>query len=182
MGLTMQEKKALAREVSKRYQKAKKKEKTRILDEFVKTTGYNRKYALHQLANWGKTTTVRMDGETVKLKAGTRRRRKGGGRKPVYAGDFAIALRKIWAYFWYRCGKIPAPFLRENMRFLEQPFGITPEASAEGRPARYRPGIARGQEKTRAQGEKRDKTGKTPEKADSRAGILPQCGQKAGVF
>jgi hypothetical protein len=48
----MQEKKALTREVSKRYQKAGKKEKTAILDELVKTTGYNRKYVLHVLANW----------------------------------------------------------------------------------------------------------------------------------
>ena|GEM_PF-6318528 len=45
MGLSMREKKALTREVSKRYQKAGKKEKAAILDELVKTTGYNRKYA-----------------------------------------------------------------------------------------------------------------------------------------
>ena len=51
MGLNMHEKKALAREVSKRYQKAGRKEKTRILDELVKTIDYNRKYALYLLAN-----------------------------------------------------------------------------------------------------------------------------------
>ena len=45
MGLSMQEKKALTREVSKRYQQAQKKEKSKILDDLVKTTGYNRKYA-----------------------------------------------------------------------------------------------------------------------------------------
>jgi hypothetical protein len=66
MGLTMREKKALTREVSKRYQKAEKKEKTKILDELVKNTGYNRKYILHVLANWGKTTTVRLAGEAGK--------------------------------------------------------------------------------------------------------------------
>jgi len=43
----MQEKKALTKEISKRYQKAKKKEKTDILNEPVKTTGYNRKYIFH---------------------------------------------------------------------------------------------------------------------------------------
>jgi hypothetical protein len=41
MGLLMKEKKALTREVSKRYQQAGKKEKTKILDELVKTTGYS---------------------------------------------------------------------------------------------------------------------------------------------
>jgi hypothetical protein len=65
--------------------------------------------------------------ETVKLKAGTRKRRKGGGRKPIYTGEFIFVLRKIWTFFWFRCGKILAPFIRENIRFLETPFHITPE-------------------------------------------------------
>jgi len=68
MGLLMKEKKALTREVSKRYQQAQKKEKSTILDEVVKTTGYNRKYALHILANWGKTSTVRLSGKAVRLR------------------------------------------------------------------------------------------------------------------
>jgi len=43
MGLTMQEKKSLTKEISKRYQKAEKKEKTCILNELVKTfVGYDR--------------------------------------------------------------------------------------------------------------------------------------------
>jgi hypothetical protein len=114
MGLTMQEKKALTREISKRYQKAEKKGKTDILDELVKTTGYNRKYILHVLANWGKTTTVRMSGETIRLKVSPRKRKKGGGRKPVYTDEFAAVLRAIWIFFWYRCGKILAPFIRSQ--------------------------------------------------------------------
>ena len=61
----MQEKKALAREVSKRYQKAGKKEKTEILNELVKTTGYNRKYVLHVLANWGRIIVASIDGKTA---------------------------------------------------------------------------------------------------------------------
>ena len=125
MGLSMREKKALTREVSKRYQKAEKKEKAVILNELVKTTGYNRKYVVHVLANWGKTSAVNMNGETVRLTASPHKRRKGGGRKPKYSGDFIIVLRKIWAFFSYRCGKILAPFMREQMRFLEQPFHIT---------------------------------------------------------
>lgn len=116
----MQEKKALTREVSKRYQQAGKKEKTVILDELVKTTGYNRKYALHILANRGKSVTA-------KLKAAPSRRNKGGGRKPVYTAEFVTVLRNIWAFFWYRCGKILVPFIREQMQHLEPEFHITPE-------------------------------------------------------
>jgi len=127
MGLTMQEKKALTREVSRRYQKAGKKEKTAILDELVKNTGYNRKYALHILANWGKTTTVRLSGKTVRLEASHKKRRKGGGRKPIYTEEFTAVLRAIWIFFWYRCGKILAPFIRNQIEYLEPAFHITPE-------------------------------------------------------
>ena len=127
MGLTMQEKKALTREVSKRYQQAGKKEKTGILNELVKTTKYNRKYLTHILANWGKITTVRKDGKTVKLIGSPRKRKKGGGRKLVYNDECIRVVRSIWAFFWYRCGKILSPFIREQMKFLEPAFHITPE-------------------------------------------------------
>jgi hypothetical protein len=123
----MQEKKALTREVSKRYQKAGKKEKGLILDELVKTTCYNRKYILHVLANWGKTTAVVLAEKTVRLTAAVRKRKKGAGRKPVYTDEFVAALRAIWIFFWYRCGKILAPFIREQINFLEPAFSITPE-------------------------------------------------------
>jgi hypothetical protein len=123
----MQEKKALTREVSKRYQQAGKKEKTGILNELVKITEYNRKYLTHILANWGKTTTVRVEGKTVKLQGSPRKRKKGGGRKPVYTEECIRVLRNIWIFFWCRCGKILAPFVREQMKFLVPRFHITPE-------------------------------------------------------
>jgi hypothetical protein len=91
----MQEKKALAREVSKRYQKAEKKEKVVILDKLVKTTSYNRNYVLHVPANCGKTITLRIGGETVRLKACPCKRCKRGERKPGYTGDFIIILWEI---------------------------------------------------------------------------------------
>ena len=127
-GVIYARKKALTREVSKQYQQAGKKEKTGILNEMVKTTGYNRKYILHVLANWGKTTTVRISGETIRLKASPRKRKKGGGRKPLYTDEFTAALRAVWIFFRYRCGKILAPFIRSQMKYLEPAFHITPEA------------------------------------------------------
>jgi hypothetical protein len=118
-------KKALAREISRRYQKARKKEKTGILNELVKTTGYNRKYVLHVLANRGKTAAVHTDVETVRLTASPRKRRKGGGGKPKYSGGFVTVLRGIRVFFLYRRGKILASFMREQIWFPEQPFRIT---------------------------------------------------------
>jgi hypothetical protein len=85
------------------------------------------KYILHVLANWGKTSTVHVDGKIITLKAGTKKRRKGGGRKPIYTGDFIVTLQKIWAFFMYRCGKILAPLMRAQIRFFIKPFGIKPE-------------------------------------------------------
>lgn len=123
----MREKKALTREVSKRYQQAEKKEKTKILDEMVKNSGYNRKYLLHVLANLGKITTVYGSGKKVRLKASHGKRRKGGGRKPIYTDEFVTVLRNIWVFFWFRCGKILGPFIREQMKYLVKPFHITKE-------------------------------------------------------
>ena len=54
MGLTMSERRAITREVAKRYQKAQKKEKWKMLNEFVETIGYTRCYASYLLRNWGR--------------------------------------------------------------------------------------------------------------------------------
>ena len=116
----MKERKPLLREAAKRYQETgTKKGKSAILDELVGYTKMNRKYLVHVLANAGRTKATR--------KAVAGKRRKGGGRKPIYSGEFAVALRAVWAFFWYRRGKILAPFMREQIRFLEGPFRISPE-------------------------------------------------------
>ena len=56
-----------------------------------------------------------------------RKAKEGGGRKPIYTDEFVTTLRDIWVFFWYRCGKILAPFIREQINYLEGPFHITPE-------------------------------------------------------
>jgi hypothetical protein len=132
MGLTLQQKQAWTGEFAPRYRQSDKKEKTRILDEFVQATGYNRKYALHILTHWGKETWLTLDGKPVKLKAvpsGKATRRKGGGRKPVYGPEVIEALRQVWQFFWFLCGKLLAPLMREQMPSIAAwtAFGITPE-------------------------------------------------------
>ncbi|MDR3276235.1 MAG: hypothetical protein LBT11_03320 [Treponema sp.] len=124
----MKEKQSLTRTTCARYRKSGKKEKGRILAEFCQSTGYNHKYALHLLANWGKAEVIKLDGNMVRLKADARKRRKGGGRKPLYGPEVIASLRIIWAFFWYRCGKLLAPLLREQMAFFEvwAPFHVTP--------------------------------------------------------
>jgi len=126
MGLSMREKKALTNEVAVRYRKAKGKEKKRILDEFVATTQYHRKYAITLLNNYGKTKSTVIDGKPVTLTS-SKKRRSGGGRKATYGPDTIEALRRIWLFFGCRCGKLLAPFLREQMKWLimHKEFGIT---------------------------------------------------------
>jgi hypothetical protein len=128
-------KQTLTGNLASHYRQAGKKEKTKILDEFIRRTGYNRKYALYLLTHWGKKTFLTVDGKPVKLKAGTAKRRKGGGRKPVYGPEVIVSLR---AFFWDRCGRtegpqLLAPLLREQMAFFESwpPFHITAEVKAK---------------------------------------------------
>ena len=51
MRLTLKEKRSVTGLVAARYQKASKKEKYSMLDEFTLLTGYNRCYASHLLAS-----------------------------------------------------------------------------------------------------------------------------------
>ncbi|GHV33538.1 hypothetical protein AGMMS4952_25510 [Spirochaetia bacterium] len=105
MGLKMSEKKALTKEISARYRQAERKEKTAILDEFIKTSGYNRKYASRML----KQQELKKRGKATKKK-----RASNHQGKLVYGPDFVQVLRDIWQFFWYKCGKYLAPFMQET--------------------------------------------------------------------
>jgi hypothetical protein len=94
MGFTMKEKQALTREYAPRYRQAvNRKEQTGIMDEYIRLTGYHRKYALLLLTRWGQERFLTVDGKPVKLKGGTAKRRKGGGRKPLYGPEVIASLR-----------------------------------------------------------------------------------------
>ncbi|GHT73409.1 integrase [Spirochaetia bacterium] len=129
MGLDMKTRKKITGVTAKRYRNSDKNGKTKILDEFVHTTGYNRKYALHLLANWGTSCVVEVDGKPVKLRAGkpARKRKPGGGRPRVYTDDVIAALRTIWEFFDFQCGTLLAPLIRLMIDFLaaDPLFGVT---------------------------------------------------------
>ncbi|GHV35026.1 integrase [Spirochaetia bacterium] len=122
MGLKMSEKKALTKEISARYRQAERKEKTSILDESIKTSGYNRQYASRML---------KLQGLKKKGRATKKKRASNHQGKLVYGPDFVKVLRDIWQFFWYKCGKYLAPFMQETMPYLEasrEPdFHLTPE-------------------------------------------------------
>jgi len=125
----MKEKKAVAREYKPRYQKATKKEKKALLDEFTRLTGYHRKSAARILsAKPAKQVLVYIDGKPAKVRPEKKRpsNRKG---KRIYADGVIGTLRQVWTFFWFKCGKILAPLMRQQMQHIAAwpAFGITGE-------------------------------------------------------
>jgi hypothetical protein len=74
-----------------------------------------------------------MEGKPMKLKAGAAKQRERDGRKPCYGPEVIESLRRIWTFFWYRCGKLLTPLLWEQMPFFEAwpDFAITPDIKAK---------------------------------------------------
>lgn len=103
--MSQRSKRELAEELQARYLKSNKKEKTRMLDEFVATTGYSRKYANYLLKN-----------------GVSRKHRKKAGRKKRYQGEVIEALEQVWEICNRICSKRLHPFLPEIVEVLER-FG-----------------------------------------------------------
>lgn len=120
MGLTMKEKKAIIKEVSQRYQKASKKHKGLMLDEYVALTGYNRSYASYVLRNWEKRVILKVKDKIVAVILGKPRQKVKRQRMRVYDEKVLSVLRSIWLISDYLCGKRLAPFLKEIIPRLEK--------------------------------------------------------------
>jgi hypothetical protein len=101
----MKERQAVTKEYKGRYQKAMKKEKRVLLDEFTRLTGYHRKSAVRLLgARPARPVLIYVDGNAVKLKPEKKRpaNRKG---KRTYTDEVIACLRIVWTFFWYKCGR-----------------------------------------------------------------------------
>lgn len=116
MRLTMKEKKKAVVILAPRYQKAGKKEKGKMLDEFIALTGYCRTHASYVLNTHGKRKRVSKNRiiQADVRKIGRR------GRKKIYTNDVKKALIKIWYIMDCICGKRLAPVLEEIVRKLEE--------------------------------------------------------------
>mgnify|MGYP005633840609 FL=1 len=122
MGLTMNERKALTAQTAARYRRSTKKEKGRILDEFVAATDHTRKYSSWLLRNWGKKTIVRLDGELLELVVGQRRKKQRKPRERTYDQEVFAPLKKIWHIVDCLCGKRLVVVLRTMLPVFEK-FG-----------------------------------------------------------
>jgi hypothetical protein len=103
MGLNMKEKQAVPREYRPRYQKAAKKEKRTLLDEFTRLTGYYRKSAVRLLnASPVREVPITVDGKPVKLKPEKKRPANRAGKR-ICTDEVIAVLKVVWAFFWYEC-------------------------------------------------------------------------------
>ncbi|MCM8786359.1 MAG: transposase, partial [Candidatus Omnitrophica bacterium] len=117
--LDMAVKKKISRIVAERYCKARKKEKGRILDEFVKVFGYRRCYASWLLRMLGKGHVFYIDRKRYVVK-GEKTSQKGIRKRPiVYGQEVVDALKKVWYILDMPCGKRLAPYLKEIVPILE---------------------------------------------------------------
>jgi hypothetical protein len=105
MELQLQDRKKLTQVTAKTYQKAKKSMKSTILDTFIDQTGYERKYAIHLLANEGRAPFI---GKNLKAQA-SRKSRKKRVHVTMYDDVVREALVPIWLAFNCLCGKILTP-------------------------------------------------------------------------
>lgn len=107
--LTMKERKAVTKALAGQYRKATKKEKGRILEQFLKATGYVRCYARRLLRSHRRRMQIRpglvLEGD-LRLRTRRVRRRK-------YGDEVTAALKKIWIILDYITGKRLAAALPE---------------------------------------------------------------------
>jgi len=104
VGLSMAERKAVTKQMAKRYFKASKTEKTKMLDELCSLTGWTRRHARRAL--------VRALHPAVSSPAKPRPR--------VYGQEVVEPLRFVWATFGGPAGKRLAPFMSEGIEALER--------------------------------------------------------------
>lgn len=101
--MNMHTKHELTGEISGRYIISKRKEKKQILDEYCKTTGYNRKYAIEKLRSFG------LQPKKKEQTPGQHRRQ----RERFYDMKVEEALHTIWEVYDYICAERMHPNLDE---------------------------------------------------------------------
>jgi hypothetical protein len=123
----------------RRYQRAGKKDKGKILDEVAGTTGLNRDHLAHVLASYGKKQTAKGKGQAGTGEARPARRKRepgkrGGEDPPKYQEKaFVALLTRIWEDHGRPCGKLLAPLIRGIIDFLaaskEPDYGISEKSN-----------------------------------------------------
>ena len=123
----MAERRAVTAATRSRYQRAAKKDKGKILDEFIELTGYHRVYARAVLRTVARKICKDQPRRSTATPAAIGKRRKH------YDQDVLVRLRQIWIILDYICGKRLAAIMPEVLARLEY-FGelkVAPEIRAK---------------------------------------------------
>lgn len=120
MGLTMHQRKAVTQQLAPRYQRARKKDRSRTLEEFTALTGYNRSYAAFVLRNWGRKRILTLNGVRTIYVFGPQRKRKPTKRPRIYDHRILVPLKFLWALSGGLCGKRLAIFVQTTLPLLER--------------------------------------------------------------
>lgn len=123
MALTVNERYAIIRELAPRYQKVRKRERTKILDEFVRVTNLVRPYASHVLKHYGSRKIVTVNGQRCIVVVGERPHAKRH-RPRCYDQTVLDALQRLWALSNGLCGKRLVVFIRQTLPVLERFGGL----------------------------------------------------------
>jgi hypothetical protein len=105
VALSMAERRAVTREMARRYARAGKKERGLMLDELCALSGYERSYAARLL----RARALGPPGKAARR-----------GRRPSYGPELLPALRKLWATLGRPCGKRLAPVMAATIAALER--------------------------------------------------------------
>jgi hypothetical protein len=103
----MAERKAVTRQMARRYQGASKRAKTEVLDELLRLTGWTRRHARRALSE-------------ASAAEGPRAPRARRRRPPTYGPELLEPLRFIWSTLNGPAGKRLAPFMAEIVGVLER--------------------------------------------------------------
>lgn len=129
MGLTAKERRSATKITAARYQRATKKQKGIILEEFTALTEYDRCYAAHLLRNHGKKIYV-SNRLVIVGDVGKKTRRK---IKRFYDEKVCAALKEVWFIMDCICGKRLAPMLKELVPILQNHNEIKIDAGTRGK-------------------------------------------------
>ena len=125
----MAEKGKIRAEYAKKYRKATKLEKTKILNEYLELLGKgNRKYEIYALNREGKKQLRFLGGKNVNVEISSKVRKKRAYQK-YYDEEVARAIITLWKFFRYICGERLVPLIRANLDIISRKrrFGINVE-------------------------------------------------------
>lgn len=121
----MKERKAVVVETVPRYRKASKKQKSIILDEFSRLTGFTRNHSCWVLRNHGKKIILYNKGERTVVVGDVRKKRTVRKRPPVYTSkELEKPLIKLLEISDYLCSKRLVPFIRNNLPSMNKKLGF----------------------------------------------------------